>query len=184
LKPTKISYLLTRRKVMGKKGKIRLLSFTLLFSIILTGCNASLTAPVKATSEPTTGSITGKILSADGKPLVDVMRGEIGYIILICPDNSNSRGECVSKVDLKKGGSEIVASICGTLEMSSNCKLHLMLGATEVTANGSYIFPAVFPGKYELLLIIISNGIAVSIELINVDPVQAGNTVEYNFTSK
>ena len=69
---------------MITKGKIRLLSFILLFSIILTGCNAPFTAPVKATSEPTLGSIKGKILSADGKPLVDVIRGEIGYVILIC----------------------------------------------------------------------------------------------------
>ena len=170
---------------MNKKGRIRLHSVILLFSILLAGCNDLLSAPSKATSEPTMGSIEGKILSADGKPLVKVMSGEIGYVVLICPDDSNSRGECLSKDDFSnKGVSEIVASICDTLDRSSNCKLHLMLGATNVVADGSYIFPAVFPGKYELLLIIISNGTALSIELINVDPVQAGNTVVYNFTTK
>jgi hypothetical protein len=169
---------------MNRKVIPNLLSFISLFSIVLTGCNSQVTIPEIATNEPTTGSITGKILDADGKPLLDVMRGEIGYVILICPEDSNPRGECLSKEDMDKGVSEIVASICDTLDRSSNCKLHLMLGATEVVANGNYIFPTVFPGKYELLLIIISNGVIISIELINVDPVQAGNTVEYNYSTK
>jgi hypothetical protein len=171
---------------MKKKEVISLIYLFLVFSFILTGCNGSSPAPSTATSMPTMGAIKGKILRADGKPLVDMFRGETGYLILICSKNNSSKGECLNEEDMQKDISEIVASICETTDSSNNCKLHLMLGANElgISGNGSYIFPAVFPGKYDLLLIMISNGIATTIQLTNVDPVQAGKTVEYNFTTK
>jgi hypothetical protein len=169
---------------MNRKVIFTLILFISLFSIVLTGCNSLVKIPEAPTIEPNTGSITGKILDADGKPLLDIMGGDIGYVILMCPEDYKPRGECLSTADIDNGGSEIVTSICETLDRSSKCKLHLMLGASKVVANGSYIFPSVFPGKYNLLLIMISNGVAISIELINVDPVQAGKTVEYNFSTK
>ena len=171
---------------MKKKEVISLIYLLLFFLFILTGCGGLSLAPSTATSEPTTGTIKGKILRADGKPLVDIIRGETGYLILICSENNNARAECLHDDDMQKDLSEIVGSICETTDRSNNCKLHLMIGANElgISGNGSYIFPAVFPGKYDLLLIIFSNGIATTIHLINVDPVQAGKTVEYNFTTK
>lgn len=169
---------------MKKKEVISLISLLLILSFILTGCAGSSLAPPTATSEPTTGTIKGKILNADGKPLVDMFRGETGYVILICSESNTLQRQCLHEEDLQKDVSEIIASICEIGETSDNCELYLMLGANELGADGSYIFPAVFPGEYDLLLIIISNEIAISIELINVDPVEAGKTVEYNFTAK
>lgn len=171
---------------MKKKEVISLISLLLILSFILTGCAGSSLAPPTATSEPTTGTIKGKILNADGKPLVDIFRGETGYLILICPENNTLQRQCLHEEDLQKDVSEIIASICEIGETSDSCELYLRLGAYDLGASGtgSYIFPAVFPGEYDLLLIIISNGIAMTIELINVDPVEAGKTVEYNFTTK
>jgi hypothetical protein len=166
------------KKVVGPISLIVILSF------ILSGCDRSLVAPSKATSERTMGTITGKISRADGKPLVNVIGGDIGYVILICSGNNNSNGECLREEDMQRDVSEIVSSICDIGEISSNCKLHLMIGASKLGANGGYIFPAVFPGKYDLLLVVISNGIAVTIRLLNVEPVQAGKTVEFNFATK
>ena len=171
---------------MKKNEVMNLISLLLILSFILTACAGSSPSPSTATSEPTMGAIEGKILGADGKPLVDMFRGEIGYLILICTENNNASRECLHAEDLQKDVSEIIASICEIGDLSNNCKLHLMLGANKlgISGNGSYVFPAVSPGKYDLLLIIISNGIATTIHLINIDPVQAGKTVEYNFPTK
>jgi hypothetical protein len=173
-------------KTMKKRKVINLKYLLLFLSFILFGCGGLSLAPPTATSEPTTGTIKGKILGADGKPFVDMIRGETGYIILVCPETNNVRAECLRGEDMQKDVSEIVASICEISDRSNNCRLHLMIGANElgVSGDGSYIFPAVFPGKYDLLLIIFSNGIATTIHLINVDPVQAGKTVEYNIPTK
>jgi hypothetical protein len=171
---------------MKKNKLISATYFLLFFSFLLTGCGGLSLAPATATSEPTMGKLKGKLLQADGKPLVDMMRGETGYLILVCSEDSDARAECLHDDDLQKDLSEIVASICDTTDWSDNCKLHLMIGANElgISGTGSYLFPAVYPGKYDLLLIMFSNGIATTIQLTNVDPVQAGKTVEYNFTTK
>jgi len=178
-----ISQLIEREKLMKKKEVVNLIYLLILFSFILTGCNGTSIASSTATSEPTTGTIKGKILRDDGNPLVDWVHGETGYLILICSENNNTQGECLHEEDMQKDISEIVASICETSDWSPNCKLHHRIGAYDLglSIDGSYIFLGVNPGKYDLLLILISNGIAASIELINVDPVQAGKTVEYNF---
>ena len=84
----------------------------------------------------------------------------------------------------KKQAVEILASICDTIDQSPHCKFHIMIGADDISHTGSYLFPAVFPGDYDLLLIAVSNGIAMSVRLTDVDSVQAGETVEYNFTTQ
>ena len=171
---------------MKIKKVISRMYLLLFFSFILTGCGGLSLAPPTATSEPTTGTLEGKILRADGKPLVDMTRGETGYLVLICSGSNVARAECLHDEDMQKDVLEIVASICDTTDLSNNCKLHLMIGANElgVSGTGSYIFPAVYPGKYDLLLIIFSNGITTTIQLTNVDPVEAGKTVEYDFIKK
>jgi hypothetical protein len=166
---------------MKQKGLIHLASIAVLLSLLLTGCGSSTPEP---TSVPTTGTIKGKILRSDGKSLVDEFAGEYGYVILICAGTNIPKSECLREQDLQKDVSEILASICDTVDQSPHCKFHKMIGADDISHTGSYIFPAVFPGDYDLLLIVVSNGIAMTVQLTDVDSVQAGETVEYDFTTQ
>jgi len=169
---------------LKREDVVKALLYNIIISVLLCACSGISNVQPQATSTSMTGTITGKILTEKGEPLIKVLQGEIGYVVLICQDEGIVRGECLYKEDLQKDANEIISSICEIGDTSNQCKLHLMIGATKIVANGSYLFPAVLPGSYRLLVIIISNGIITTIELKNVDPVEAGKTVEKNFFTK
>jgi hypothetical protein len=144
--------------------------------------NPPTTDPSTPIPTPKPGTITGKVLSADGTPLIKNIEEEFGLMVLFCPHNDKDV-ECLHEDDKDMDISVLISSICEIGDLSKDCLLHLGQSVALIKDDGSYTLSNVTPGKYELILIIPS-GITLSIHFINVEPVQAGEITVYNFQTK
>jgi tetratricopeptide (TPR) repeat protein len=132
---------------------------------------------------PGTGSIKGMILDKNRASLVNALKGQLGIIALVCPGDAQGV-ECLHQNDKELDLSVLIASICDANNRATNCLLHWGQSAARITADGSYTLNNIPPGQYELDLIIIDSGLAITIGLINIPPVKAGEVVKYDFVTK
>jgi hypothetical protein len=139
--------------------------------------------PLAKAPAPNTGSITGHILTAQGDPLVNVSTGEQGIVALFCPDPELDV-ECLHEDYSDLDISLLLASICDTYDGAASCLLHWGTSAAKTGPDGSYTLTDVPPGTYDLILMIVSSGVVVTIQLINVDPVQAGEITVHDFATQ
>ena len=101
------------------------------------------------------------------------------------PFNANDQDvECLHESDLDLDVSVLLSSICDDNDVSESCLLHWGRSAAKITEGGSYIMLDVAPEKYDLEIILISSGIVLKVHVINVEPVQAGGAVLYDFVTK
>ena len=150
--------------------------------IVLLSASCGAVSPTP-TRTPITGTLTGRILTADGKPLIDIQK-QTGIVMLVC-NSSNKPGTCLSEDDLDLDVSVLIDSICRLGDTTGNCLLHWLLNAARLEEDGSYSIPFALPGQYDLLLVImdrfvVGSGWAVQIRFVNVDPIEAGETTEYS----
>ncbi len=153
----------------------------LLIVFLTTGCSGMPAEPPTTTPTPTTGTITGWILDANGKPFVDIT--ETGYVVLFCPGD-NVGVECLHEGYEDMEPSVLLASICDIVNRADNCLVHLMTSASEIRGDGKYTIPFVHPGQYDLIVMIKSSGILTTLHLINVPPVQAGQVTRFDLPAK
>jgi hypothetical protein len=144
----------------------------LLSSILLISCD-----PGKSLVSSTTGTITGKVLDDNGKPLGNLHENEVLVVALYCLDE-NSTTECLHEDfwDIKLD--VLLDSICEINDSRDNCLIHLGKSAASVETNGSYTITDVPPGEYGLVLIYKSDGLMGTTLERDVDPVQAGNVIK------
>jgi len=160
----------------------RLVMSSLLFCLLLSACAPA--APPEPTPTPDTGEISGSILDKDGKSLVGLL--DDGWVALYCPER-NPRTRCLDASYKEMDASELVASICRLGEDNSgkNCLLFYPIGgAARISPDGSYTLMDVPPGQYELVLLIVSSGIMLTVHLTDVGPVQAGQVTRFDFRTK
>ena len=139
-----------------------------LIVLLLAGC-----------SPPTTGTITGMVLDDNEKPLVNIYDQETLMVALFCPSD-DSDIECLRENFWDMDTDVLLDSICGAEDTAENCVLHLGQGAASVEAGGSYTLTDIPPGQYGLVFMFSGPGqMTVSLRR-DVDPVQAGETSEYD----
>ena len=139
--------------------------------------------PTLINLEPKTGTIRGMVLDAEGKPLADVLAGDEGIMALYCP--SEDMGiECLHEGYDDIPLFDLFASICEPGFRSGGCLLYWGQSAARIGADGSYSLEGIPPGKYELVLFINSSGVVLTVHIIKVDPVQAGETTVYDFVTQ
>ncbi len=139
--------------------------------------------PTLINLEPKTGSIRGMVLAADGKPLADVLAGDQGIMALYCPGEDMGI-ECLHEGYDDMPISDLFASICEPGFRTSGCLLVWGQSAARIGADGSYSLEGIPPGQYDLVLFINSSGIVLTVHIIKVDPVQAGETTVYDFVTQ
>jgi len=166
--------------MISKKSLWQIISL-LLIALLTIGCAGTPAKPPTATSLPETGSITGMMIDANGKPLVSI--GDIGYVVLYCTENYPDV-ECLHEDYMDMDPSALLASICDITDQSSKCKVHLMTSAAKIGMNGEYTIPVVRPGQYDLILIVVPSGIMLTAHLLNVEPVEAGKVTKYDYPTK
>lgn len=150
----------------------------LLSSILLISCG-----PGKHLASSTTGTITGKVLDDNGKPLGNLHENEVLVVALYCLDE-NSTTECLHEDfwDIKLD--VLLDSICEINDSRDNCLIHLGKSAASVETNGSYTITNVPPGEYGLVLIYKGDGLMGTTLERDVDPVQAGNVIKRDIETK
>jgi hypothetical protein len=57
-------------------------------------------------------------------------------------------------------------------------------GAAKIGWNGEYNIPVVRPGQYDLILILVHGGVMAIVQLLHVEPVEAGKVTRYDFQTK
>jgi hypothetical protein len=143
-------------------------------------------APIEPTLinlEPTTGGISGKVLDAEGKPLADVLAGDQGIMALYCP--SEDMGiECLHEGYGDIPLFDLFASIFEPGFRSGSCLLYWGQSAARIGIDGSYSLEGIPPGKYELVLFINSSGVVLTVHILKVNPVQAGETTVYDLVTQ
>lgn len=154
---------------------------SLLIVFLMTGCVGLPAEPPTSTPLPQTGTITGMIIDANGKPLVDV--GDTGYVVLYCP-NDDRDVECLHEDYADMDPSVLLDSICEITDRADSCLVHLMTSAAKIGWDGKYTIPVVRPGQYDLILIIVSSGVMLKVHLLNVDSIEAGKITRYDLPMK
>jgi hypothetical protein len=146
----------------------------LLTCLVLISCGAG---PLSASSK--TGTITGRILDDNNKPLGNIHDDELLVVSLFCFEENPSI-ECLHEdfwdVELKV----LINSICEENDKSESCLVHLGNNAAAVDQDGSYTIENVPPGSYGVVLIYKGAGIMGTRLEREVDPVTAGGTVKLN----
>lgn len=161
--------------MLGKKSPmIRCLISAVL---ILLACGI-LPAP-----DPTTGTITGKVLDDDGKPLGNVYDKETLIVALYCSD-SDADVECLHEDFWDLEMDTLFNAVCESDDTSSGCLLHLGQGAASVQADGSYTIANVPPGQYGLVFMFRGLGLSQTLLMRDVASVQAGESAEYDIATE
>ena len=131
----------------------------------------------------TTGTITGKVLDENGKPLRNIHEEEILVVTLFCFDD-DSNVECLHEdfwdIDLNV----LLDSICEAGDTAEGCLIHLGENAASVETNGSYTITDVPPGEYGLVLIYKGHGLMGTTLARDVDAVQAGKVTKHDIETK
>jgi len=147
------------------------------------GNSTGISEAATLSAQTATGSIAGMVVDKNRVPLVNVQQGDVGIVALFCPTNDLDV-ECLHENDMDLDISVLLSSICDANDISESCLLHWGRSAAKITAGGSYILRDIPPGEYDLEVIIISSGIVLTVHVINVEPVQAGETTLYDFVTK
>jgi len=138
--------------------------------------------PTLINLEPKTGTIRGMVLAADGKPLANVLAGDQGIMALYCP--SEDMGiECLHEGYDDVPVFDLFASICEPGFLTSGCLLYWGQSAARIGADGSYTLEGIPPGKFELVLFINSSGVVLTVHILKVDPVKAGENTVYDLVT-
>lgn len=162
------------------------LLFMLVFALIvnfLNRCSRPATPQQPIVNRPPTGTLAGMVLNKNRQPLVNTEQGELGIIALLC-SNGTQNVECLDENEAQMDGSALFSSICEANDPADTCLLHWGQGAAQIDAKGSYIMRNIPTGEYDLLLIIFDSGIAMSVHIKNVDPVQANQITYYEFVTQ
>jgi hypothetical protein len=162
-----------------KKVKVFLSIFgVLLSSMLLLSCGIG-----GPSASSTTGTITGKVLDDNGKPLGAIHDEEVLVVALFCfEDNPNV--ECLQKDfwDIKLD--ILLDSICEEDEIRNDCLVYLGKNAASVDTNGRYTITDVPPGEFGLVLIYKGyNTMGTSLKR-DLDPVEAGKVTKFDIETE
>jgi hypothetical protein len=184
-----------KSKARGGRRLIQPAVGLLLAVLFLVGCDGAsvdptattthTSIPPTATPTPSTGTITGLVLSEGGEPIENTYLDDdetLFFVALLC-SNDDQDIDCLQEADLDLGMA-IPDRICEAGDTTENCLLHWGQGVVSVEADGSYTIADISPGQYGLILILSTPGHMQMLVERDVGPVQAGEITEYDIVAR